>query len=292
MNLAEQRDESRRGNAVHWCGRYRHTPIVSLCQSVRSHQRAQSHARVFPDAGIGRQGGCHPARLGRSGASGVISQPIRASFISGEGHPRSRPRSPLRLRAEAFGDKDYLCRVGSEIDEVDPKVVARSVGLLALAAATFAARIIRQGYRPMKKIEQLPPADVHHLMLVFVDAVAERAVVILEIDGPLRVGMLHGRTGLEDSYRACGDLDRLRPQAGDILRSLATGMVAAIAPNCPLRVRSNVPREELKKPAIRGAAIDPERLNRATAQALNPLLKPPDTVLRSTFLSHPLISAD
>ena len=39
------------------------------------------------------------------------------------------------------------------------------------------------------------------------------------------------------------------------------------------------------------AAIDPETLNRATAQALNPFLKPPDTVLRSTFLSHPLISA-
>ena len=36
------------------------------------------------------------------------------------------------------------------------------------------------------------------------------------------------------------------------------------------------------------AANDPETLNRATAQALNPLLKPPDTVLRSTFLSHPL----
>ena len=61
----------------------------------------------------------------------------------------------------------------------------------ALAAAMFAARIIRQGYRPMKKMEQLPPADVHHLMLVFVDAVTERAVVILEINGPLRVGMLH-----------------------------------------------------------------------------------------------------
>ena len=55
----------------------------------------------------------------------------------------------------------------------------------------FAARIIRQGYRPMKKMKQLPPADVHHLMLVFVDAVTERAVVILEINGPLRVGMLH-----------------------------------------------------------------------------------------------------
>jgi hypothetical protein len=39
------------------------------------------------------------------------------------------------------------------------------------------------------------------------------------------------------------------------------------------------------------AANDPETLNRATAQALNPLLKPADTVLRSTFLSHPLIAA-
>jgi hypothetical protein len=78
---------------------------------------------------------------------------------------------------------------------------------------------------------------------------------------------------------------------GDILWSLATGMVAVIAANCPLSARSNVSREKQKKPTIRVAAIDPERLNRATAQALNPLLKPPDTVLRSTFLSHPLISA-
>jgi hypothetical protein len=43
----------------------------------------------------------------------------------------------------------------------------------------------------MKKMEQLPSADVHHLMLVLVDAIAERAVVILEINGPLRVGVLH-----------------------------------------------------------------------------------------------------
>jgi len=68
-------------------------------------------------------------------------------------------------------------------------------------------------------------------------------------------------------------------------------MVAAIAANSPLSARSNASREKQKKPTIRVAAIDPERLNRATAQALNPLSKPPDTVLRSTFLSHPLISA-
>jgi hypothetical protein len=55
----------------------------------------------------------------------------------------------------------------------------------------IAARIVRQGYRTMKKMKQLPPADVHHLMLVFVDAVTEWAVVIFEINGPLRVGMLH-----------------------------------------------------------------------------------------------------
>jgi hypothetical protein len=78
---------------------------------------------------------------------------------------------------------------------------------------------------------------------------------------------------------------------GDFLWSLATGMVDAFAANSPLSVRSNVSREKQEKPTIRVAAIDPERFNRATAQALNPLLKPPDTVLRSTFLSHPLISA-
>jgi len=78
---------------------------------------------------------------------------------------------------------------------------------------------------------------------------------------------------------------------GDILWSLATGMMAAIAANSPLSARSNVSREKQKKPTMTVAVIDPERLNRATAQALNPLLKPPDTVLRSTFLSHPLISA-
>ncbi len=43
----------------------------------------------------------------------------------------------------------------------------------------------------MKKMKQLPSAEVHHLMLVFVDPVTERAVVILEINGSLRVGMLH-----------------------------------------------------------------------------------------------------
>ena len=43
----------------------------------------------------------------------------------------------------------------------------------------------------MKMMKQLPSVDVHHLMLVFVDAVTERAVVILEIDGSLRVGVLH-----------------------------------------------------------------------------------------------------
>ncbi len=43
----------------------------------------------------------------------------------------------------------------------------------------------------MKKMKQLPSSDMHHLMLVFVDAVTERAVVILEIDGSLRVGVLH-----------------------------------------------------------------------------------------------------
>jgi hypothetical protein len=40
-------------------------------------------------------------------------------------------------------------------------------------------------------MKQLPSAQVHHLMLVLVDAVTERAVVILEISGSLRVGMLH-----------------------------------------------------------------------------------------------------
>jgi hypothetical protein len=60
-----------------------------------------------------------------------------------------------------------------------------------MAAAMFVARIVQEGYRPMHKMKQLPPADVHHLMLVFVNAVTERAVVILEINGPLRVGMFH-----------------------------------------------------------------------------------------------------
>ncbi len=43
----------------------------------------------------------------------------------------------------------------------------------------------------MKKMKQLPPADVYHLMFVFVDAVTERAVVVLEINGPLPVSMFH-----------------------------------------------------------------------------------------------------
>jgi hypothetical protein len=77
----------------------------------------------------------------------------------------------------------------------------------------FAARVIRQGHRPMKTMKQLPSADVHHLMLVFVDAVAERAVVILEINGSLGVGMLHRRKDLEGSTQPCGNLDRWRPPA-------------------------------------------------------------------------------
>jgi hypothetical protein len=75
----------------------------------------------------------------------------------------------------------------------------------------------------------------------------------------------------------------------DVLSSLATGTVAAIAPNSPLRTRSNVSREKQNNPTIREPAFDP-KLNRAIAQALNLLLDPPDTILRSTFLSHPLIS--
>lgn len=55
----------------------------------------------------------------------------------------------------------------------------------------LAARIIREGYCSVKKMKQLPSAQVHHLMLVLVDAATERAVVILEISGSLRVGMLH-----------------------------------------------------------------------------------------------------
>ena len=74
-------------------------------------------------------------------------------------------------------------------DGVGPPTANKPSG--ALAAAMFAARIVRQGHRPMKMMKQLPSVDVHHLMLVFVDAVTERAVVILEIDGSLRVGVLH-----------------------------------------------------------------------------------------------------
>lgn len=108
----------------------------------------------------------------------------------------------------------------------------------------------------MKKMKQLPSADVHHLMLVFVDAVTERAVVILEINGSLRVGMLHWAKDLEDSNRACGDLDRRRP------------------------------------PAL-GSSLELGHRNggRDRSELRSQLLKPPDTVLRSTFLSHPLISA-
>ena len=44
----------------------------------------------------------------------------------------------------------------------------------------------------MKEIEQLPSADVLHKMFVLVGAATERAVVVPEPSGKLRVGMLHG----------------------------------------------------------------------------------------------------
>ena len=65
----------------------------------------------------------------------------------------------------------------------------------------------------MKKMKQLPAAEVHHMMLVFIDAVAERTVVILEINGASRIGVLHRSYGLRDSNGACGDLDPWGPQA-------------------------------------------------------------------------------
>jgi hypothetical protein len=52
--------------------------------------------------------------------------------------------------------------------------------------------IISQRYRPMERIEQVPSADVLHLMFVFVRVLAERAAVVPEPDGSLRVGVLHG----------------------------------------------------------------------------------------------------
>ena len=39
---------------------------------------------------------------------------------------------------------------------------------------------VREWYHPMKEMKQLPPADVLDLMLVFVGALTERAVIILE----------------------------------------------------------------------------------------------------------------
>jgi hypothetical protein len=90
----------------------------------------------------------------------------------------------------------------------------------------------------MKKMKQLPSAHVHHLMLVFVDAITERAVVILEINGSLRVGMLHWAQG---PRRLEPGMWRFRidgvHRPGDFLCNLATEMVLAIAPNSPLSAR-------------------------------------------------------
>jgi hypothetical protein len=43
----------------------------------------------------------------------------------------------------------------------------------------------------MQRVEQVPPPDVPHLMLVFIGVVTERAVVVHQINGPLFVGVLH-----------------------------------------------------------------------------------------------------
>ena len=53
-------------------------------------------------------------------------------------------------------------------------------------------RIISQRYCPMKRIEQVPSADVLHLMFVFVRVFAKRAAVVPEPDGSFCVGVLHG----------------------------------------------------------------------------------------------------
>jgi hypothetical protein len=57
----------------------------------------------------------------------------------------------------------------------------------------------------MKRIEQVPSADVLHLMFVFVRVFAERAAVLPEPDGSLFVGVLHGVSSTQLKFDAVAE---------------------------------------------------------------------------------------
>jgi hypothetical protein len=72
-----------------------------------------------------------------------------------------------------LGELEGLARDPHAAEDLDSKSRRRRC-----PAAFFLAGIIRHRYYPMKEMKQLPPADVLELMLVFVGALTERAVVI------------------------------------------------------------------------------------------------------------------
>jgi hypothetical protein len=81
------------------------------------------------------------------------------------------------------GTVTFDCQVGrdesSRCDGCGDAVIRKS-RRRRCPAAFLLAGIIRQRYHAMNEMKQLPPADVLDLMLVFVGALTERAVVIPE----------------------------------------------------------------------------------------------------------------
>lgn len=61
-----------------------------------------------------------------------------------------------------------------------------------MAADSLMAGVVRQRYLPVKKVVQLPPADVVHLMFVVIRAITKGTVVVLEPYGSFHAGMVHG----------------------------------------------------------------------------------------------------
>jgi len=77
-----------------------------------------------------------------------------------------------------------------------------------MPADSLVTGIVRQRYLPIEEVVQLPPPDVMHLMFVIVRTVAKGTVVVLEIYGSFRTGMVHGlgRVVVESAGHVAGSV--------------------------------------------------------------------------------------
>ena len=149
----------------------------------------------------------------------------------------------------------------------------------ALAAVCF-RRGIRQGYRPMKKMKQLPPADVYHLMFGFRPTRSQNGQSSFSKSmDRCQSACFTGREDLEDPNRACGNFESMASAGTAIFSGAWPPGLWRDCSDSELNAGSNLAPVNPKKPTTEVAAIDPESLNGPNAQALNLLLKLPDTVL-------------